>query len=294
MEDINYKIYKLIDPISNEVRYIGLTFNSLKQRLYSHLGENSKSHKCNWIKKLKSQGLKPIIEVIEEDISSYDICCEREIYFINFFKENGCNLTNSASGGNKNKKMSEETRKKMSDAKKNSSFKLVLSDETKRIIGENAKKRFENDSEREKLRISNKRYEDSKTEEQKLNDILVQKNSKKVFQYDKDMNFIDEYPSIRNAALKNYIEHTNIAKCCNNKIRMVGGFVWRFEGDIRPPEYKLGHISVIQYDLDNNYITEYKNANVSSKMTGFNIGGILRCCKEKTNSYGGFIWKYKK
>lgn len=33
MEEIKYTIYKLIDPISNEIRYIGLTFNDLKQRL---------------------------------------------------------------------------------------------------------------------------------------------------------------------------------------------------------------------------------------------------------------------
>jgi len=42
MEEIKYTIYKLIDPITNEVRYIGLTFNSLKQRLKSHCSEHEK------------------------------------------------------------------------------------------------------------------------------------------------------------------------------------------------------------------------------------------------------------
>ena len=49
MEEIKYTIYKLIDPITNEVRYVGLTFNTLKQRLKSHCSEKSKSHKSNWV-----------------------------------------------------------------------------------------------------------------------------------------------------------------------------------------------------------------------------------------------------
>lgn len=293
MEEIKYTIYKLIDPISNDIRYIGLTFNTLKQRLGSHLGETGKSHKCNWIKKLKSQGLRPIIESIEDNISSYDECCLREIYYINYYKDI-CNLTNSASGGNKNKKMSDETRKKMSDAQKEryKTFKLVLTEETKKVLSKKSKERFQKEEERDKLRISNKRYEDSKTEEQKLNDILVQQTSKSVFQYDKDMNFVCEYPSIKYAAKKNGIACSNISKCCKHKVVMVGGFVWRFEGDLEPPVYKSGGI-VIKYDLDNNFIEEYKNANVAGKENNINGSHVSRCCKKVAKSAGGFIWRYK-
>ena len=42
----NYSIYKLIDPITNNVRYIGVTTNSLKNRLYQHK-YNSKKLKKN-------------------------------------------------------------------------------------------------------------------------------------------------------------------------------------------------------------------------------------------------------
>lgn len=105
MEEIKYTIYKLIDPETNEVRYIGLTFNTLKQRLKSHFYDKSKSHKSNWVQKLRSKGLKPIIESIESDISSYDEVCEREIYWIDKMKNEGQPLTNMASGGNKYKKV---------------------------------------------------------------------------------------------------------------------------------------------------------------------------------------------
>lgn len=239
MENVKYTIYKLIDPITNEIRYIGLTFNDLKQRLKSHCSEKSKSHKSNWVQSLKKQGLKPVIESIEDNILSYDEVCEIEIFYINKYKSEGHRLTNMASGGNKNKKMSDETREKMRIAQldRYRNYKLVLSDDVKEILRSKSKKRFESESEREKLRISNKRYEDSKTPYQKLNDILIQ-NPKKVYQYDKSMNFISVYPSINNAAKLNNLSDSNISKCCQHKVIAVGGYIWRFEGDLTPPRYK--------------------------------------------------------
>lgn len=291
MEEIKYTIYKLIDPITNEVRYIGLTFNSLKQRLKSHYSEKSKSHKSNWVQKLRSQGLKPIIESIESDISSYEEVCEREIYWIEKYKSEGHRLTNMASGGNKNKKMSNETRRKMSESAKNRDFKLVLSDETKKILSEKAKERFNDENERERLRIANKRYEDSKSDEQKLQDILKQKN-KFVVQYDKDMKFINEYPSINNAAKINKLDIGNLIKCCKHKVVFVGGYVWRYKGDTTPPNYKNRKV-VLQYDMDNNLISEYDNIRNASLETGISYSGIRLVCNKKRKSAGGFIWRYK-
>ena len=296
MEEIKYTIYKLTDPISNEVRYIGLTFNDLKQRLKSHLSDSGKTHKCNWIRKLKSQGLKPIIESVEENIASYEECCLREIYYISYYRNIGCNLTNSSSGGGINYKMSDETRLKMSISAKNRDFKLVLSEETKKDLSKKAKKRFESESERNKLRISNKRYEDSKTDEQKLNDILLQ-DCKSVYQYDIDMNLINIYPSINNAAKINNLDHQNISKCCKNIVRMVGGFVWRFEGDLTPVQYVGGtdkFREIYQFDLDNNLLNKYENVKVASNELGILQQGIINCCSGKYKTCGGYIWKYKK
>lgn len=290
--ETKYTIYKLIDPISNDIRYIGLTFNTLKSRLSSHLSEPGNSHKCNWIKKLKSEGLKPIIESVESDILSYDEVCDREIYYINYYREIGCDLTNMASGGNKNKKMSYETRLKMSISAKNKNFKLVQTDEAKLHLSKKAKERFNKDSEREKLRISNKRYEDSKTEEQKLNDILIQ-NSKEVYKYDINMNLIEKYPSINNAAKLNNIAHVNISKCTKHKLVMVGGFVWRLEGDLKPPLYKKGNKLVLQFSLENKLINEYKNSNVAGIANNITPSNILDCCKGRGKTAGGYIWKYK-
>jgi group I intron endonuclease len=114
--DKKYKIYFLKHPITKEIRYIGQTSKSLKERLNGHLNyDNKVSRKANWIKSLKKIGLIPEIEFI----CSYETnqeCDEEEIKLIKEYKENGYRLTNDAPGGRSNAgcKRSEETKKKLS------------------------------------------------------------------------------------------------------------------------------------------------------------------------------------
>jgi hypothetical protein len=241
----------------------------------------------------ESQGFDPVIECVEENISSYEVACEREIYFIENFRSIGCDLTNSATGGNKNKKMSIETRKKMSKSRieRCKTHKISLSESTKKVLSEKSKLRFQDPNEREKLRISNTKYENSKTDEQKLHDILIQ-NPKRVFQYDLDMNLIDEYPSLNYAAKISGCESGNISKCCKHKVRSVGGFIWRFEGDSRGMRGHRNSKSVNQYDLDMNFIKNHNSVKDASQSTGLLPSVISACCKGKFKTSGGFIWKY--
>ena len=56
------KIYTLSDPRNGEIKYIGRTFKKIKYRLSEHCAEKDNNKKCNWIKSLAKQNLKPIIE----------------------------------------------------------------------------------------------------------------------------------------------------------------------------------------------------------------------------------------
>ena len=94
------KIYTLTDPITNEIRYIGVTKSSLNKRLCGHIHDcksKKPTHKINWIKTLLSKKLLPTIELLEEVETS--IAFELEIYWIAQFKTWGFNLTNSTEGG---------------------------------------------------------------------------------------------------------------------------------------------------------------------------------------------------
>lgn len=95
---MTFYIYGLIDPITNELRYVGKTYNlCIRYNAYlSNLKRNS--HKNNWIKKLISNGMKPEIYSFEE-FELEDKAYEAEEFYISYFRGIGCNLINESSGG---------------------------------------------------------------------------------------------------------------------------------------------------------------------------------------------------
>lgn len=92
-------IYALKDPRYDRVRYIGKT-NNLDRRYIQHVYNQDAGniHKRRWVDGLKSEGLKPVIEVIEECTENNWI--EREIYWIAKFRKEFDDLINMANGGN--------------------------------------------------------------------------------------------------------------------------------------------------------------------------------------------------
>jgi group I intron endonuclease len=118
----NIFIYGLMDPITNQVRYIGKSVNP-KQRLRRHIANINlyDSHKDRWLRKLNENGVRPEIIIIDE--VSEDDWQFWETHYIAYFKFLGCSLTNGTDGGDqppstKGRRHTEESRKKMSDTKK--------------------------------------------------------------------------------------------------------------------------------------------------------------------------------
>jgi hypothetical protein len=57
-----------------------------------------------------------------------------------------------------------------------------------------------------------------------------------------------------------------------------------------------GHFkkSVLQYTLNNEFVAEYVSIKEAFKQTKIYSGNIVKCCKNKLKSTGGYIWRYKK
>ena len=91
-------IYTLEHPVTEEIRYVGKTRNP-KMRFHNHCNKlhNEKSHKRNWINKLKKEGLKPKMKILDEVLESEWKFWER--FWINQFKQWNFNLVNHTSGG---------------------------------------------------------------------------------------------------------------------------------------------------------------------------------------------------
>jgi group I intron endonuclease len=134
-------VYGLIDPNSHELRYIGYS-SDIERRIKDHhrpIYLKIKSHKNNWIKSLLAQGQKADFIIIEEYDSAEQLP-QAEIEMVEYFKYLGVELTNGTRGGDghlKGDKLSEETKKKLSEAfsgEKHPMYGKHHSEEAKRAI----------------------------------------------------------------------------------------------------------------------------------------------------------------
>lgn len=111
-------IYGLVDPRDGQLRYVGKSTSGLR-RPRSHTAPSNvekigHTHLGRWLRKVK-----PEIEVLEVHETA-EALPEAERHFIAYFRFIGCRLVNATAGGEGSCgfRMSDATRRKMSDAKK--------------------------------------------------------------------------------------------------------------------------------------------------------------------------------
>lgn len=100
----------------------------------------------------------------------------------------------------------------------------------------------------------------------------------KVYQYDLEGNFIAEHKSMQEAANKYNCDHGAIWHAVYKK-QIAKGFLWSTDQmeKLNLSNYNLGlnhQIKISCYDLEGNFITEYKNQVQTSKNTGISIAKI--------------------
>lgn len=301
-------IYELIDPRTNEPRYVGKTIN-IKNRLKSHLlYDKAKTYKNNWIKNLLKENLVPklnIIARVNENEWEY-----WEKYYIKLYKEKGYKLTNATEGGdnppsNRGRKVSEEEKKRRSkiavffwknhpEIKKQISKKMTgikRTQKTKQKISKKLKGRKMSEEQKKLISLANKNKK--RTQEQK------QKISKKLKGIVKSKEHIEK---IKLTKIKN---NTLNLICSEETKRKIG------EANKKPkPERTKVHCKnislskigksnikirkpIIQYDLNENFIKEWESASQASKELKIDNGYIVSCCKGKQKQCKGFVFKYK-
>lgn len=135
-------IYTLSHPVTNEIKYVGKT-NSIKRRLQGHIdyARNPKKKRryiSYWILKLLKEDLRPILTVLEECNDTNWI--EREKYWINFYKNQGCKLCNLTEGGEGTHGY--EYPKYLRELRKNARIGYSTPEETKNKIAKSLEKKL--------------------------------------------------------------------------------------------------------------------------------------------------------
>lgn len=205
----NTYIYLILNPTTNEVRYIGKTVDP-KRRFYEHLNRRVNNHCSNWIYSLLQNNILPefviIDEVFEQDWQFY------EKYWISQFKSWGFNLTNMTNGGEGclKREFSEETKIKISIGNKGKhKYWLGKKFSRQHIINMSKKRKPFPKEQSTKLSTINKGRILSEDTKLKISQSLKGKNnpsSKKVINTETKV----IYDTVKDACLDNNIKYTTL------------------------------------------------------------------------------------
>lgn len=127
--------------------------------------------------------------------------------------------------------------------------------------------------------------------------------SVKVYQYDMDGNFINEYPSMMEAERQTGVENSAICGCCKGKTAYAKDYIWSYEyHDKINPIDKLEHIintvrkeqykPVHRYSIDGIYIDSFESLSIASKELNISFKLISKCCLGERYKTHGFIFSY--
>jgi group I intron endonuclease len=230
-------IYKIISP-SGKI-YIGQTTNFTKRKNYYKNG--AKPYQVRIYNSLEKYGYDAhTIEFIEECL--IENLNERERYWQDFYDVIGKNGLNCRLTETKDKSgfISEESKIKMSEARKNRIFdqnwidklrKSALgkkhSEETKKRISESNKGRKFTTEHISKLPQNQKgKFRPKASESTKLKQSLNSGKSKIVYQYTMNRIFIEEYRNVAEA--QRCLGIKNISSAALGKIPSSGGFKWSY------------------------------------------------------------------
>jgi hypothetical protein len=129
---------------------------------------------------------------------------------------------------------------------------------------------------------------------------------KKVYQYSLDRTqFINQYDSLKQAAIENNICYKKISNVAHGNVKQAGGFYWSYfmldlENAIpyvyKPLKSEIRKKKVYQYSMisANELINEYDSCADAGRKNNIPQDSINTCARGGIRTAYGFIWSYKK
>lgn len=230
----NVYIYALIDPRNDQVRYIGKA-NNPEERYTNHFNSarDKNTHKRNWINSVRNDGYRPELLILDQ------------VSGILPFLNDPLLAKLDPSPHNKGKKWSKEVidkiRDKLIGIPNVNSYKPIIQYDLNYIMLKKYKCIKDAVDESNGFFSSAKisaccvgkrkhhrefiwKYDDGKD----FNKIEINLLEKQIIQFDKSLNEINRYPSIKIAENETNIHSANICACCRGKVKTAGGYIWKY------------------------------------------------------------------
>lgn len=306
------KLYVLQHPTTLEIKYVGITMKTLKERLEKHLydviNHSYKSpKKVKWFESLFEENKSPIITLITE-FETINECKQAEIDYIKKYKD-VYGLVNNSIGG--------EYPEIVAINQYNIFGELVGEYESISQAGQHLgiKDPSHISSVCKKTRDSAYGYiwrykNDVLGDISKINPKSIQFNN--INQYDLKGNYIQTFENYKLAAeaVNDLSEGSNIASVCKGLQRQCKGFVWRLvpnfiilneylleiqDSNIRENRTGKDGKKVEKYSFDGEYLETYNTICDASISVLGTINGrkqISNCCNDFKLSYKNFRWQY--
>ena len=192
-------VYRHVRLDKNEVFYVGIGLND-------NFGKYKRAHsfaRSNFWKKITNKS-EYVVEIMFDDLT-WEEACEKEKEFIKIYGRKDLNegtLVNLTDGGDGSLNVSPESRKKQSEMMKNS---------------------FRDEKYRKNISIAKTGYKNPMYGK-------PSHRSKKVLQYDRNNNFINEFKDAYEAMkLVKGTRHNHIAACCRNERKTHKKFIWKYK-----------------------------------------------------------------
>lgn len=125
--------------------------------------------------------------------------------------------------------------------------------------------------------------------------------SKKIYQYSIDGEFIKEWDCISEASRELKINSSNISMCAKRQRDNAGGYRWEyFYRDKLEPIVKIKKSrkgmwgkTILQLDIEGNVINEFSSLNEASRQLKIDSTSISKVLHGHIKNAGGFYWKEK-
>lgn len=258
----NYVVYKHVAP--NGKVYIGITRQDVKRRW----GKNGERYKCQekFYNAIQKYGWENIKHIILYKNLNFEDACKKEMELIAKYKSNtktyGYNVDN---GGRCQETFSEETKKKISEARKGKKHTL----ETRKKISMALKGKKRTEEHRQHLSQSLKGIQT------RLGAKLSEETKRKISEAHKEY-----YKRVNGEVYWKGKHHTQEAK---EKIR---------QSHLGKQNKKL-YKKIIQKDIDGKIIKEYESIIQAKDELGIKYSGnIVSCAKGRLKQAYGYVWEY--